>query len=210
VSRKPTIPLVDSNSPAVVAFRGLRVSVDFASDRRRGRAVMFTSTSRGEGTSMVALNHAALTAASGRDTLLIDANLARPVLHEWLGQGRGPGVADVLATEATLEQAIEQVELDGTTIDFLPAGTPVRGSGDLLSSRAAADLIEAACSNYHAVVLDVPPALGPPDAAAVGAMDDVDTVVIVRRNQRQQLLMHSVTRLQRTGSNVLGIVLNAG
>jgi capsular exopolysaccharide synthesis family protein len=199
---------VNPTEPSSVPFRSLRTAVDLGTKRDGGTALMFTSTHPREGTSTMASNHALLASSTGRSTLLIDANLSRPVLHTRLGEDRRPGLVDVAAGGIGFEEAIRRTSVGQVELNLLPAGSPVHGTVDVLSSEGTADILSAACRLFDLVIIDTPPILTLPDAAVVSAHREVDTVVVVGRRQRRSRATRTITELRRAGANVIGVVVN--
>ncbi len=101
--RRPTreevsqlITLYDTHSHAAEAFRMLRTNLQFSSSDFRSNSVLITSPQPGEGKSTTVINLAITTAQLGYDTLLIDADLRRPILHKIFRTNREPGLANIL------------------------------------------------------------------------------------------------------------------
>lgn len=90
------ITLYESHSHAAEAFRMLRTNLQFSSSDFRSNSVLITSPQPGEGKSTTAINLAITTAQLGYHTLLIDADLRRPVLHKIFKVDREPGLVDIL------------------------------------------------------------------------------------------------------------------
>jgi capsular exopolysaccharide synthesis family protein len=199
---------VDLDGPGATALRRLRASIGLEVGRRGDTAVLFTATHPGEGASTLASNYALLTSAAGQSTLLIDANLGSPSLHQLLGEDPRPGLVDVIVGDVAFEEGIRQARVGDVELSFMPAGSPVRGSADVLNSDSAADLLATACSIYETVIIDSPPVLAAPDAAILGARPQVDTVVVVDRHQRRRRAIRTITELRRAGANILGVVVN--
>lgn len=205
-----SVGFVTPTEPSSVPFRSLRTAVDLSVQRRRSTALLFTSTHLGEGTSTIASNHALLASSTGRSTLLIDANLSRPVLHARLGEDRRPGLVDVAAGDIGFEEAIRHTSVGQLELSLLPAGSNVHGTVDVLSSEGTADLLSTACELFDVVVIDTPPVLALPDAAVLSAHREVDTVVVVGHRQRRIRAERTITELRRAGANVIGLVVNKG
>ena len=105
-NKKPTreeinqlITLYDSHSYAAEAFRMLRTNLQFSSSDFSQNSVLITSPQPGEGKSTTAINLAITTAQLGYNTLLVDADLRRPVLHKIFRQNREPGLVDILQSD---------------------------------------------------------------------------------------------------------------
>ncbi|HEX7009350.1 MAG TPA: P-loop NTPase, partial [Phycisphaeraceae bacterium] len=103
------------------AFRQLRTGLLTQMDRRGYKTLAVTAAQPGSGASSVAQNLAVSLAHNGRKVLLIDANLRRPSQHRLFELGEGPGLAEVLRGQATLEEAMRQPS-QGLDVWVLSAG----------------------------------------------------------------------------------------
>ncbi len=90
------ITLYENHSHAAEAFRMLRTNLQFSSSDFRSNSVLITSPQPGEGKSTTAINLAITTSQLGYDTLLVDADLRRPILHKVFKIDREPGLVDIL------------------------------------------------------------------------------------------------------------------
>jgi Mrp family chromosome partitioning ATPase len=64
-----------------------------------------------EGKSMLTKGLALGFQGSGRNVLVVDANLRDPVLDEWFGAQRAPGLTDILRSETTPELAVQEASI---------------------------------------------------------------------------------------------------
>ena len=128
-SRKPDkeevnqlITLYEVHSRAAEAFRMLRTNLQFSSSDFRSNSVLITSPQPGEGKSTTAINLAITTAQLGYNTLLIDADLRRPVLHKVFNIEREPGLVDILHSNSFQSLLMEHLAAQKKNIwdDFLP------------------------------------------------------------------------------------------
>src|SRR5204862_4559494 len=129
--------LVAAHSPDAATsrqYRGLCSRIVHADQGTPVKVIMITSPGSGEGKSVTAAN-LALTMAREyqRPTCLVDANFRTPKLQQMFGLdavAKGPGLIDVLAGRATLDQALTFVEPSGITV--LPAGEGAEHAAELL------------------------------------------------------------------------------
>lgn len=120
------ITLYENHSHAAEAFRMLRTNLQFSSSDFRSNAVLITSPQPGEGKSTTAINLAITTAQLGYQTLLVDADLRRPILHKIFKINREPGLVDILKS-ANFQKFLEEhltAQKKNSWEDFLTADIP--------------------------------------------------------------------------------------
>jgi hypothetical protein len=91
--------LLYPRSPAAEAFRTIRTNIEFASIDKPFRTIVVTSAAPGEGKTVTASNLAVAFAQSGRRTILVDADLRRPGVHDMFSQTNGAGLTDLVHSD---------------------------------------------------------------------------------------------------------------
>jgi capsular exopolysaccharide synthesis family protein len=193
--------------PSAEPFRTLRLALELRPETRRGKTIVFTSPSLGDGKSTIAANYALVAALTQQHVLLIDGDLRHPMLHEMFGVPRGPGLIDVLGKRKELDECIRHMPILGH-VDLLTAGSAVPRVGDLMSSEAMSNVLMSAASTYDAVLVDTPPVLEASDAATLAARPDVDVTLIVNGKGKRRPVLRALRKLQLIDANVLGLVVN--
>jgi protein-tyrosine kinase len=128
---------------------------------QNGRLIMLASALPGDGKTFTSVN-LALSLALEKDiqTLLIDADVAKPHISSLFGVQAEPGLLDVLRDEALdVESLILPTDVPGLSI--LPAGRPCETATELLASarmQAVVAQLSAAAANRIAL-FDSPPLL---------------------------------------------------
>lgn len=187
-------------------FRALRTNLRFSHVDRPRRVVLVTSTGPEEGKSTVLANLAVSLAQSGRRTVVIDTDLRRPSLHRLFELGRSRGLADYLAGDALLEDALRPTQIEG--LDALPCGTLPANPAELIESARLQELLRVLRERYDYILLDSPPAGGLIDASLLAGLADGVLLVVEPRRFDWRILRGTVRQLERSGARLYGVVLN--
>jgi non-specific protein-tyrosine kinase len=166
---------------------------------------MVTSPGAGEGKSVTSAN-LALTMAQElqRHVVLVDADLRDPAVHSLFGIDGGPGLADVLAGDATLDDAL--VHLPDHRLTVLPAGATPQFPTELLGSAGMRRLLDTLRARFDRVLLDVPAVAPLADVATVAPLAD-GVLMVVRAGMTQRPALDRALE-GLADAKVLGVVLN--
>lgn len=196
-------------SPGAEAFRTLRASLIHGSQRPDGDErleLLVTSPGTREGKTLVAASLAAALALQGRRTLLVDADLRRSEQHRIFGVEPRPGLSELMAGEAGLDEVTRRTDVPG--LDIVPSGRSRPDPTGLLGGPPFAAFLDGARDRYEAIVLDSPPTLAVADATILaGAVKGVLLVLRAERTDRRAA-RDAIEQLRRAGSRLRGIVLN--
>ena len=89
------------------AFKALRTRVQFSKVGKNVlKTILVTSATPGEGKTLVGVNLAGAFAQDGKKTLIIDADLRKPRIHNLFGKLKTPGFTDYFFESATLDEII--------------------------------------------------------------------------------------------------------
>jgi capsular exopolysaccharide synthesis family protein len=206
VRRLPTrASLIDIDSPAIEVMRSLRLSLALRREQAETFDIVVTSAEPAAGKSTISANLALVAAVGGDRTLLIDADLAKPVQHSIFGLPRGPGLVECLAGEAD----ISDVARTGPgQLAILTAGREISRAADVLSTGRMARLVERARQRFDVIVIDTPPVLITTDAAAIATQASIEVLFVVSRGTRRRDLSRGVRRLELVGAPIAGIAMN--
>lgn len=189
-------------------FRALRarlLSTVFAGEPRPALAVL--GAEGGEGKTHVAANLALSFSQCGGRTLLVDANLRRPVLHELL-RTRRQGLGEVLTGEAQGDCAVAVPGLDG--LHLLPAGTlpfacdPV----EVLQQPRFGLLLQEMAERFDHVIIDTPSDSDGPEGRLVAARAGAALVVGRKGHSRLARMERLLHQLGTGPACVAGVVMN--
>ncbi|MDN4612576.1 tyrosine-protein kinase domain-containing protein [Arthrobacter burdickii] len=204
--KKPLLTQAPAQSPRAESFRQIRTNLQFAHVSHKSKAVLVTSSLPGEGKSTTATNLAIAIAQAGQSVVLVDADLRRPRVDEYLGLERNAGLTTALIGRADVEDLLQPWGADELYI--LTAGQIPPNPSELLGSDAMKQLITRLEQKFDAVIIDAPPLLPVTDAAVLA--QQVGGVVLVIGSSKVKLpdLQKSLGNLQMVNADLLGVVMN--
>lgn len=202
--RNPVIAFDTDHSPSAEAFRDLRVNVRFQEVADGPRALLIASAMPGDGRTTTAVNLAAAIAQAGHNVVVVDGDLRRPRVAQYLGLDGQAGLSTVLEERATLDEALQQTRLPRLTA--LTAGVLPASPAELLESRAAADVLGELGRRFDYVIVDSPSLLRSDAAILAASCQGVLVVARSGKTKRKQLTA-AISTLQRAGAPLLGAVL---
>ena len=176
---------------------------------KNGNLIMVTSSLPGEGKSFTAINLAISIAMElDRTVLLVDADVAKPRLPEYLGFSAEHGLLDILRQDTRdLSNMILRTNIDKLSI--LPAGRTYARATELLASEAMDRLIAELANRYpdRIVLFDSPPLLATSEASVLASHMGQIVMVTEADKTPQNALREALTRLEGS-CDVIGMVLN--
>ena len=221
----------DSN---VESYSILRTNIGFAAIDKPLQTLVVTSGKPGEGRTVVATNLAIFMARAGKNTLLIDANLRQPTLHEQFGipahaMGFSNAVlmfnrlttvnplftsktgskesAAAAAGEASLGPFVRVGDIPNLYV--MPSGPLPPNPPELLDSKAMQSFFAALKScGAEVVIFDTPPLLGLSDASILASKVDGTLVVVAINHASKGSLEQMKALLEQAKVRVIGCVVN--
>lgn len=170
------------------------------------KIVMVTSAVDLEGKTTVASQLAASLARCGRRTLLLDADIRSPSLHELFDMPAEPGLCEVLRGELELDDAIRPTRLP--SLWLLPGGRCDGEAVQALAKDAIAGVLSGLRPEFDFIILDSAPVLTVADSLSVGQHVDATIVSVLKDVSQGAKVFDAVERLRGVGINVMGAVVN--
>ncbi|MFJ4039194.1 polysaccharide biosynthesis tyrosine autokinase [Microbacterium sp. NPDC090007] len=202
---RPLIVHADPLSPRAESFRALRTNLQFLDMGGRSSFVV-TSSIPSEGKTSTTINLAIALADAGKRVALLDADLRKPKVAEYLGIEGGAGLTDVLIGRASVNDVM--LPWGGRSLYVLPAGKIPPNPSELLGSRQMSALLDMLERDFDVVLCDAPPLLPVTDAAILSrATSGALMVVSVARTTRHQLT-GATEALNTVGAKLAGFVMS--
>ena len=204
-SERPLIVHDDPRSPRAESFRTLRTNLQFLDVGRENRSFVITSSIQSEGKSTTAANLAIALSDAGARVLLVDGDLRRPKVHEYLGLEGAVGLTDLLIGRAEPEDVIQSWGKGDLFV--LPAGKIPPNPSELLGSDALVNLIGEFNRAFDIVLFDAAPLLPVTDAAILARTVGGTIVVCAAGRTHKNQLKGAFTALSNVDAPVSGVVL---
>ena len=204
--KRPLIVEVDPRSPRAEAFRSLRTNLQFVDAATHPRTMVVTSSLAGEGKSTVTANLALTMAQGGARVCLVEADLRRPKVLEYMGMEGAVGLTDALIGRTDVFDVIQRY--GSTDLWVLGAGPIPPNPSELLGSASMRKLLAQLAARFDYIVVDAPPTLPVTDAVVMTSIVDGTILVVGSGLVERDQLLHSLDNLRSVSGKVLGVVLN--
>lgn len=200
--------ILNEDSPFMLqeAYKTMRTNLMFTLRGDSCKRFCITSSVPGEGKSITILNLAISIAQTGKKVLLIDADLRRPMLDRLLEKEAVPGMSNVLAGQANMEDAVREDIYPN--LDVMFSGDVPPNPSEILGSEQMLELIENMSREYDYILVDTPPVNMVSDCCIIASL--LDGVVLLARHgsARKDGVRQAIKQLQITNTKVLGCVYN--
>jgi capsular exopolysaccharide synthesis family protein len=214
VARLPLVPGVNNarNSEREVSLfeesvDSLRTCLLLGNQGEHVHIIAVASAISGEGKTSVATQLAvSIARATRQPTLIIDADMRSPDVHRIFQMENSGGLASILQSEATLEEALHTEWND--YIHVLPAGRATTNPHTLLNSALFRDLLAECRTKYTHIVIDTPPILLASESLVVAKESDGTLLCTMRDHSRERQVHSACERLRAVGARTLGTVLS--
>jgi succinoglycan biosynthesis transport protein ExoP len=216
--RNSLVTLEQPNSPAAESYRTLRTRMARLAAQLDINSVMVVSAGVGEGKSTTAANLAVVLAETGKDVLLVSADLRRPRVHQFFGLSNKTGLSNLL-TDGTPPGKRKGPVADGRQMAselwsvapnlwvVLSGPLPPHPSA-LMDSDAMRQFLKEQRDLFDFIVLDCPPALVVADAMALAPLADAILVVADAKESDREQVSRLKEEIEQVGGKIVGAVLN--
>ncbi|MBN1884677.1 MAG: CpsD/CapB family tyrosine-protein kinase [Candidatus Krumholzibacteriota bacterium] len=205
--RRAIYEIFDQESPIATEMRRLYSNIRHAHGRGNMRSFLVTSAHRGEGKSTVA-SHLALTVARfrGKKSLIIDADLRRPRLHQVFQVPREPGLLECLAGEADPLDTIKDTPIENLKV--IPAGRRIKSPAHLFEGDVLSEILEKVKFYHDVVIVDSAPVIPVSDPMLIASEVDGVILVLLAGRTPRNVALRAKNILLDAEANLLGVVVN--
>lgn len=187
-------------------FRRLRLRIErIETAEAPCRVLVVTSATPEEGKTTTSINLAlAWAEEKNQRVLLVDGDLRRPAVSDYVHPKAQLGFSDVLRERAPLEHTL--LKLRNSTVTVLPSGPAMSNPLPALQSDALAKAIGELRGRFDRIVIDSPPTVPFTDAAILQGRADGALLVVRAGKATRPLIERAVESL--SGGRLVGVVMN--
>jgi capsular exopolysaccharide synthesis family protein len=164
-----------------------------------------TSSVPTEGKSTTTINLAIALADAGKRVALLDTDLRKPKVAEYLGIEGGVGLTDVLIGRTRIGDVM--LPWGGRQLYVLPAGKIPPNPSELLGSERMRALLEVLERDFDVVLCDAPPLLPVTDGAILAKATGGAIVIVAAGKTNRQQLSGALDALETVGAHVAGVAM---
>jgi len=189
----------------VEAYKNIRIHLMSALSENNGKVVAFSSPNASEGKSTTAVNIAITLSQLNKKVILVDTDVRRATVNKKLRIPNEKGCSDVLAGEATIEEAVQSYS---NYLDVLTSGSILNNPSELFSSTEFDRLIGDLKEIYDYVIVDTPPVNLVSDTLAIA--QKCDGLILIARASvtTYAAFKDSVATVKQLNINLLGTIIN--
>ncbi len=208
-SEEKNLAILATDSPndaAIESLRNLRTALHFGMMDVKNNSILIAGPSPTVGKSFISVNLAAVLTSNDKKVLLIDGDMRRGHLHQYLGLKRENGLSDFISGEIPIGQSLHRTMIRGLT--FIPTGKIPPNPSELLLHKRFANCLSVLSPRFDHIIIDSPPILAVTDATIIGQLTGATLMVLKAGEHPMREIEQSVKRLQQAGVNLRGLLIN--
>jgi Mrp family chromosome partitioning ATPase/capsular polysaccharide biosynthesis protein len=207
------------------SFRTLRSSLQYFDAEGTMHTLLITSGLAQEGKTVTTVDLAISLALSGKRVILLEADLRRPMLHEYLSLENKVGLSGVLSGQASVSDALQLVLMEAfipskahrergesreavleKNLYCMTAGPVPPNPAELLGSARMAYVVSELKHMADYLLIDTPPVLPVSDAFTLAPQSDAVILVARLHSSTREEMEETRNLLNRAGVRAIGVV----
>ena len=205
--RRRLITYEDPKSPVSESYRSLRTNISYASVDKKIKSLLISSPQPGEGKSTTTANIAIAFAQLRKRTLLVDADLRKPVQHNVFGHPRGPGLSEYLIGDIKdIDSLIHKTKIEN--LYMITAGGLSPNPSELLGSDRMSALVDQLEHDWDMVLFDSPPIVAVTDASMISGEIDAIAIVVKAGQTDRAAVDRALDTIKNVQAPLIGAILN--
>jgi len=186
-------------------FRIMRAALIYSRIGHDVKVIAVTSSLPGEGKTTTSVCLARVMALSGQSVVVVDCDLRRRSINQYITGPVEGGLLEVLAGKTELNDVL--IKDDMTNVLYLPLVESAYTPKDVFGSEAMDHLLDRLRASFDVVILDTAPVLAVVDTRILARKADVVAMLVRWRKTQRKAAQASLELLTETGAHVCGVVL---
>ncbi len=192
-------------TPVAEQFRLIRTNLQFALPNKDKKVILVTSSSSGEGKTFFSLNLGVSMSLTDKKVVVLEFDLRKPLLLEYLGMTSDNGITDYLQNESlTISDLIVKNDKLPANLDLIGCGTLPDDPSELMLLPKVGYFIDKLQEIYDVIIIDSAPVGQVADAFSLSKFSDIttyimrynytksDTISFINENKREKKLKNPV------------------
>lgn len=189
------------------AYRSLRTNLQYFNHEKPLKSLLITSTIAKEGKSTIVSNLGIIFSQKGLKTIIVDADLRKPVLHKFFNVDITNGLTDLIINHSMpIGKAIKKTSIEN--LHVLTAGNIPPNPTDLLESKRMKAIQEQLQEEFDFVLFDSPPIMVVTDAVVLSRILDGVLLIVETKKAKRDAVRAAKGVIEHVGGRLLGAVLN--
>lgn len=201
------IAALEPTDVASEAYRRLRTNLLYALVDDPPKVIMVTSPGSAEGKSTVCANLGVVLAQAGKNVLIVDCDLRRPIMHEIFGLDSAGGLVGAVMGELSLQDVCQE-PLEGSDLKVLTVGDLPPNPAEFVNSRRFSEFLATIQKEFDYVLVDSSPTGLVADPLILATQVDGVLLTLDARKTRRGDVRRAMRALTTVGAHVLGTVMN--
>lgn len=195
-----------SKSPFAESINHVRTGIIYSRPEQAPKTILISSSVQPEGKTTLAANLAFALSQLG-ETVLIDADLRKPRVHEVAATDTHEGLVDVLVGRVELREVLVPDE-GNSTLKVLKSGVIPPNPQEMLASKRFEDVLGQLEEKFEYVVIDCAPVLPVSDALILSSKVDAFLMVVKADSTAKDVAREAIKRVKSVQAPLVGLVLS--
>ncbi len=196
----------DPKNPVSEAYRIFHTNLHFITPDTPIKSILVSSAGPGEGKSTTAANLAITSARMGNNTLLLDMDLRRPVIHKIFHVAEHPGISELLLKKNKMEDVIKSTSIE--KLKIVTGGYLPPDPTELIGSKLVQQLLDQFKKQFDMVIIDSPPIVAVADSLLLSVQVSGTVLVVSSGQTNKRILRKAKQQIEDVGGEILGALLN--
>lgn len=199
----PVVGLLKSRETLTENLKELRTNLNYSKALKDKKSILFTSASYNN--PKIITHLAEVMSQDGKHTLLIDADLRTPGIHDRLELSNESGLSNILETDLELAKSLQTLN---PNLQLLTAGNSLDNPSEKLSSHRMKQLLSEVHDSFDYILIHGHAVNEVTDSVVLATVTD-GVILQIKENETKQSEVEKIKKIySAVGVEVLGVIYN--